>query len=132
VVTDQGERPLVRPRPIRVAGVELDFVRRAAMVGGTEVHLSGSALGLLYLLGANAGRVLTRDEIQGALWARDRLPASNVVDRLVSQLRRALGDGTSRSRLIETVVGGGYRVAPDAGAHPARGRRTNATGDVAG
>jgi len=128
VASGERARALVRPRPVRVGGVELDFVRRAALVGGSRVHLSGSALSLLYLLAANAGRVLTRTEIQGALWAPGRKLAGNSVDRLVLQLRRGLGDRRGRLRFVETVVGDGYRFVPR-GTHPGyEAAPANATG----
>ena len=82
---------MVRPLRVPVGGIELDFVRRAALAGGSSVHPSGSTLRLLYLQAANPGRVLTRDEIQGVFWAPGCVPTSNSVDRLVYDLRRALG-----------------------------------------
>lgn len=108
----------MRPRTIPVGGVELDFVRRAVRLGSADVHLSGSVLSLLYLLAANAGRVLTRGEIEGALWAPGSVLVGNSVDRLVHRLRRGLGDSWPRPRLVETVVGGGYRFIPPARAAP--------------
>jgi two-component system response regulator RstA len=75
-------------------------------------RLNGSTLSLLYLLVANAGRVLTREEIQDALWRSDRMPTSNSVDRMILQLRRRLQDDAARPRLIQTLLGRGYRFVP--------------------
>jgi DNA-binding response OmpR family regulator len=103
-------RPLSLPPPIRVGPLELDVLRRAVRVGGVVHPLTGSTLGLLYLLAANAGRVLTREEIAGALQP-DRPPASNAVDRMVLLLRRRL-DVAGLPRMVQTVPGRGYQFAP--------------------
>ena len=65
--------------------------------------------GLLYLLAANAGRVLTREEILDTLWGVDYAAESNVVDRQVRNLRARLLDDWRRPRYIQTVPGRGYR-----------------------
>ena len=57
--------------------------------GRHELHLTALDQSLLYLLAANAGRVMTRDEILDHLWGVDFV-ASNVVDRHVRNLRAKL------------------------------------------
>jgi two-component system alkaline phosphatase synthesis response regulator PhoP len=75
---------------------------------------------LLYLLAANAGRVLTRDEIMGYLWGTDFIAESNVVDRHVRNLRTKLQNDWRRPRYVATVPGRGYRFVPaDADGEPA-------------
>jgi DNA-binding winged helix-turn-helix (wHTH) protein len=63
-------------------------------------------------LAANAGRVITRDEILDALWGSDYVADSNVVDRHVRNLRTQLGDDWRTPRFIATVPGRGYRFIP--------------------
>ena len=62
--------------------------------GGHELHLTALDQSLLYLLAANAGRVMTRDEILDNLWGVDFMAESNVVDR---HIRNADGTGFSAS-----------------------------------
>jgi DNA-binding response OmpR family regulator len=69
---------------------------------------------LLYLLAANAGRLLTRDEILNYLWGVDYVAESNVVDRHIRNLRNKLRDHSRRPRYIATVAGRGYRFVPTA------------------
>ncbi|GAA3084033.1 hypothetical protein GCM10020000_82850 [Streptomyces olivoverticillatus] len=58
-----------------------------------------------------AGEVVTRSELIERCWDEMSEPLSNVVDVLISQLRRRLGP----PELIATVRGAGYRIdAPDA------------------
>jgi len=71
---------------------------------------------LLYLLAANAGRLLTRDEIIDYLWGTDYAAESNVVDRHVRNLRAKLQNDWRRPRYIVTVPGKGYQFAAHAAA----------------
>jgi two-component system, OmpR family, alkaline phosphatase synthesis response regulator PhoP len=64
---------------------------------------------LLYLLAANAGSILTREQILDALWGTDFVIESNVVDRHVRALRAKLQNDWHKPRYIETVPGAGYR-----------------------
>ena len=63
-------------------------------------------------LAANAGRVLTRDEILDHVWGGDYEAESNVVDRQVRRLRAKLQDDWRQPRYIATVPGKGYRFMP--------------------
>ena len=80
--------------------------------GGHELHLTALEQSLLYLLAANAGRLLTRDEILDHLWGVDYVAESNVVDRHVRNLRAKLQNDWRRPRYIATVPGRGYRFLP--------------------
>ena len=68
----------------------------------------------LYLLAANAGRLLTRDEILDYLWGSDYVAESNVVDRHIRNLRTKLQNHSRHARYIATVPGRGYRFVPTA------------------
>ncbi len=93
---------------LRVGDLEVDIVNRSVRVDGQDVHLSGLEQALLYLLAANAGRVIRRDEILDALWGGDYVAESNLVDRHIKNLRRRLHDDWRKPRFIATVPGQGY------------------------
>jgi len=97
---------------IRLGELEIDILNRHVRAGGSELHLTGLEQHLLYLLAANAGRVLSRDEILDALWGVDFMADSNVVDRHIRNLRIKLQDGWQQPRYIATVPGRGYRFVP--------------------
>jgi DNA-binding response OmpR family regulator len=80
--------------------------------GSTELHLTSLEQSLLYLLAANAGRLVTREQILDNLWGVDYAAESNVVDRHVRNLRTKLHDDWRRPRFIATVPGRGYRFLP--------------------
>jgi DNA-binding response OmpR family regulator len=105
---------------VAVGELEVDLARRRVRLGGCELRLTPLQQSLLYLLAANAGRVVTRDEILDALWGPDYAAESNVVERHVRDLRTQLGDDWRRPRFIATAPGRGYRFLPASAAPPAR------------
>lgn len=94
---------------LRVGDLDIDILNRRVRAGSRELHLTSLELSLLYLLAANAGRVLGRDEILDYLWGADYVAESNVVDRHIRNLRIKLQNHSRRSRYIVTVPGQGYR-----------------------
>lgn len=99
---------------LHLGGLELNILNRSVHVDGHELRLTSREQGLLYLLAANAGRVVTRDEILDHVWGDDFVAESNVVDRHVRSLRSKLQDDWRRPRFIATVRGRGYRFVPTA------------------
>ena len=97
---------------IRLGELEIDILNRRVRAGTSELHLTPLEQNLLYLLAANAGRLLTRDEIMDTLWGVDYLADSNVVDRHIRNLRAKLQNSWRRPRYIATVPGRGYQFIP--------------------
>jgi DNA-binding response OmpR family regulator len=97
---------------LRLGELEIDILNRTVRVEGHDLQLTALDQGLLYLLAANAGRVMTRDEILDHLWGVDFVAESNVVDRHVRNLRAKLQNNWRRPRYIATVPGHGYRFVP--------------------
>ena len=58
----------------------------------------------------NAGRIVTRSEINAHVWDDNHDPFSNLIDVYVSRLRRKV-DGGERVSLISTRRGVGYMLA---------------------
>ena len=102
-------RALVRrsrgePAPRLAAGdIVLDPAARTVTRAGREVELQPREFSLLHELLLNAGRVLTRQQLEGRLYAWGEEVASNAVEVHVHHLRRKLG-----AELIQTVRGVGY------------------------
>lgn len=97
---------------LRLGDLEIDILNRRVRAGDTELHLTSLEQSLLYLLAANAGRLLTRDEILNYLWGVDYVAESNVVDRHIRNLRVKLQNHSRGPRYIVTVPGRGYRFQP--------------------
>jgi len=86
-------------------GLVLDPGTRRITVDGREVDLSAREFALAEVFLANAGRVLSREQLLSRVWGYDFDPGSNVVDVYVRYLRRKVG-----ADRIETVRGMGYRL----------------------
>jgi DNA-binding response OmpR family regulator len=97
---------------LQVGELEIDVLNRSVRIGGHDLHLTSLEQNLLYLLAANAGRLLTRDEILDHLWGADFISESNVVDRHIRNLRAKLQNDYRQPRFIATVPGKGYRFVP--------------------
>jgi DNA-binding response OmpR family regulator len=97
---------------LRLGELEIDVLNRSVSISGHELHLTSLEQNLLYLLAANAGRLMTRDEILDYLWGVDFIAESNVVDRHIRNLRAKLQNDYRRPRFIATVPGKGYRFVP--------------------
>jgi len=97
---------------IKLGDLEIDILNRTVRAGTSELHLTSLEQSLLYLLAANAGRVVTREEILDTLWGVDYVAESNVVDRQIRNLRARLQNDWREPRFIATVPGRGYRFIP--------------------
>jgi DNA-binding winged helix-turn-helix (wHTH) protein/Flp pilus assembly protein TadD len=99
--------------PIRIGPWTLDPSSGELETGGDRVRLAPKVSALLALLAAEPGRVVTREEITEALWPGVTVGEDSLA-RLVSKLRKALGDDSKEPRYIETLPKRGYRLAIDA------------------
>ncbi len=115
----QGDKSEFVPRQ-RIGELEIDVLSRTVLVRDREVHLTSLEQALLYLLAANDGVVLSREEILDALWGTDFVSASNVVDWHVRGLRAKLEHDTRTPRYIETVPRTGYRFVSEPSAQANR------------
>lgn len=92
--------------------VVLDPASRTVHRGGVAVTLPAREFDLLHALMLNAGRVLSREQLEQHLYSWGREVESNAVEVHVHHLRRKLGND-----LIQTVRGVGY-IVPREGAPP--------------
>ncbi len=93
---------------LRVADLELDAGARAVRQEGRVVELTSVEFSLLELLLAQAGRVITRDELCRQAMGRRFSPYDRSIDVHISSLRRKLGPAEEGSERIKSVRGVGY------------------------
>jgi two-component system, OmpR family, response regulator len=91
---------------LRHAGLELDAARFTVMRAGRPLALTGKEFAVLHCLLRAAGSPVPRRELIAAAWDELVPPGSNVLDVLVAQLRRKLGDPP----VVHTVRGVGYLI----------------------
>ena len=95
---------------VNVGKLHVDVTNGHIAMNGTAPHLTPLERGLLYVLIANAGRVVSREEIIDVVWGADAEPNSNLVDRHIRDLRRKLQDDWRRPNVLATMRGQGYMV----------------------
>lgn len=77
---------------------------------GVRIKLQEQPFRVLVELVANAGKVVTREELQQKLWPADTFVDFNVgVNTAIRKLRLALNDEADKPRYIETLSKRGYR-----------------------
>ena len=93
--------------PVLTSGdVCVDPARRTVLRAGCVVDLGPKEFGVLELLLAAQGRVVSAEELLERVWDEMADPFSSAVKVTMSRLRRKLGEPP----LIETIAQAGYRV----------------------
>jgi len=92
---------------LRIADLEVDTLRFAAIRSGRKLDLTPKEFSLIALLARRAGDVLSRTLIAEQVWDMNFDSDSNVVDVHVRRLRAKVDDPFPL-RLIHTVRGVGY------------------------
>jgi DNA-binding response OmpR family regulator len=107
-------------KKLNVGQISLDPATCAVTVAGKPVKLSRKCLRLLEALMAHPDRVLSRADLEHAVWGDDPLQSDTLRSHMC-MLRRVLTDAEGHSP-IETVHGFGYRLATGVGhdVQPAR------------
>lgn len=90
---------------IQVGEVEIDPDTRQAWRAGQAIDLSAKEFALLEMMLQNAGRVLTRAQLEQSLYGWSDGADSNTIEVFIHHLRKKLG-----SDFIQTLRGIGYTV----------------------
>jgi len=97
------------PDELRFANVVVDFRRYKASKDDTEVELTRKEFGVLRLLAARAGEVVTRDELLSEVWGFENYPSTRTVDNHIAGLRAKLEANPAEPRHVLTVHRVGYK-----------------------
>ncbi|WP_329793467.1 response regulator transcription factor [Lentzea sp. DG1S-22] len=98
----------VAPPPVlRHGDLELDLGRRTATRAGRALSLTVKEFTVLERLVAASGHLVRRDDLIAAAWDPEVPPTSNVLDFVITALRRKLGPPA----VVKTVRGFGYRCS---------------------
>ncbi len=97
------------PTSYKAANVELDPQSRGVLVDGQPVNFTAKEYDLLEYFVANAGRVISRDEILEKVWGGQHATDSNVIEVFVCHLRNKINDNDNQ--VIRTIRGVGYFFA---------------------
>ena len=88
----------------------IDEPRRTAEVRGAPVDLTPTEWGILVALAAVPGRVYSRLELINRVRGYEFEGYERTIDSHVKNLRRKIEEDQRDPRIIQTVLGGGYRL----------------------
>lgn len=91
---------------LRRGDLTLDRARHRASRGSRALSLTRKEFGILEMLLAADGALVSAEELLEHVWDASTDPFSNIVSVTMTRLRRKLSDPP----LIDTVVGKGYRI----------------------
>ena len=94
------------PPVLRRGDLTVDRARHRAGRGSRPLSLTRKEFGILEMLMAADGALVSAEELIEHVWDANADPLSNIVSVTMTRLRRKLGDPP----MIETVVGKGYRM----------------------
>jgi DNA-binding response OmpR family regulator len=95
-----------RPPVLAAAGIRLDLATRSVTRSGRPVELARKEFGVLEVLLAAEGRVVSAEELLEKVWDENADLFTTAVRTTVKKLRRKLGEPDP----IETLIGSGYRI----------------------
>jgi DNA-binding response OmpR family regulator len=88
----------------------IDEPRRIAAIRGVEVELTPTEWGILRALATVPGRVYSRFELINRVRGYDFEGYERTIDSHVKNLRRKIEDDPANPEIVQTVLGGGYRL----------------------
>jgi DNA-binding response OmpR family regulator len=94
---------------LRFSGFEVDLSARRVMVSGTEVDLTSKEFALVECLALDAGRPVSRAQIEDRIYDEHSPVWSNAIDSLVSAIRRKMSESGCAESII-TRRGVGYEL----------------------
>jgi DNA-binding response OmpR family regulator len=88
----------------------IDEPKRLATVRGSAVELTPTEWGILVALASVPGRVYSRLELINRVRGYEFDGYERTVDSHVKNLRRKIEEDPASPRIVQTVLGGGYRL----------------------
>jgi len=104
---DQGEHRA----PFTVGDLTIDFAKRRVSLRGHVVSLTATEYKLLTCLAANAGQVVTHEQILRQVWGTEYSGETTLVRAIMRNLRKKLGENAQKPHYVLTDPRVGYRMA---------------------
>jgi DNA-binding winged helix-turn-helix (wHTH) protein len=99
---------------MRFGEFELDFGHFLLYRSGSPVRLETLPLQLLIFLVDHRRQLVTREQIANELWGQDVfVDVDQSINTAIRKIRIALEDNSTKPKLLQTVVGRGYRFVAD-------------------
>jgi len=101
-----------RPPILKVGDLRLDSATQQATRAGKPLDLTRTEFLILQVLMRRPGTVITRAYLADHVWQQDANSIDSIIDVHISNLRRKLDVGRTKS-LLQTLRGRGYRLTAD-------------------
>jgi TolB-like protein/DNA-binding winged helix-turn-helix (wHTH) protein/Flp pilus assembly protein TadD len=98
---------------LRFGVFEADLDARELRKAGKLLPLQEQPFQLLALLLQRPGEVVSREELQAALWPQTIVDFDHGLNKAVSKVRDVLGDSAENPRFLQTVARRGYKFLAD-------------------
>lgn len=99
-----------RDRKVQFDAFEFDLSTGELQKNGKSIPLQSQPARLLRLLASHPGDLVTREDIQKALWPDGRfVEYEHAINTAIKKVREALGDDPENPRFIQTLPKLGYR-----------------------
>jgi serine/threonine protein kinase/Tol biopolymer transport system component/DNA-binding winged helix-turn-helix (wHTH) protein len=110
--------PATLPRLVRFGIYEVDLRSGELRKNGQKIKIQEQPFKVLAMLLEHPGEIVTREELQRALWSTDTfVDFEHGLNKTINKIREALGDDADNPRFVETLARRGYRfIAPVVGA----------------
>lgn len=96
------------PAVLQFGPLQIDHARREVSLREIGIELTSAEFDLLWLLAANSGRILSREEIFTELRGVGYDGLDRSIDVRISRIRPKIGDDPEHPKVIKTVRGKGY------------------------
>ena len=96
-------------REFQLAGWTVSPTTNRMSLGAETIRLEPKVMEVLVYLANRPGQTVTRDELVGAVWS-GTVVSDDAVTNAIIKLRKAFGDESRSSAVIETIPKRGYRL----------------------
>jgi two-component system KDP operon response regulator KdpE len=113
VALRHATRPATGKEVLHLGDSRIDFEKRLASRGGTEVHLTPIEFRLLAALAKHLGMVVTHRQLLKEVWGPSHVEQTHYLRIYMKQLREKLEADPVRPKHLVTETGVGYRLVAD-------------------
>ena len=105
VISEDDEKEVIESDPFR-----MDFYSRSFYKDNRVIDLTPTEFSLMHLFLTNPDRAFSRSELLEAVWGKEYMGETKIVDVNIRRLRAKVEDNPSKPKYLETVWGVGYRM----------------------
>lgn len=89
--------------------LEINYDKRIVKLKGEEISLTPNEFSILYVLAANRGKVLSREQLIDKVFGFDFTGYDRTVDVHIKNIRKKIEEDTKNPKYIVTVTKAGYK-----------------------